>query len=409
MRDQGPGPDRRTREGRRDQGRQGPRRGRGARQRDPRHGHPRPHRPRAVGGGRLRDRGRVLRICDLRPLREGAPDHALDQGRHGHRGGGGHRPGCDCPPPRRPAARVPGLPRPPARLRGRRRRGRGPADRRDAGQAVRRVRAGGGDAGRGQPADRHAPARGQGARRQGHTRRQRPVPASRQCRAARPLGRGPAGADGQGARPDLRQAGRQHRDPRQRRRARDVDARRGRPGRWRAGKLPRRRRWLEGRRDHQRGRGDSLRRQGEGRAVQHLRWHHSLRRGCQGPDRGLRPDQADRPVRRPPRRHQRRRGAAASGRGEPARTCTPSRRWTARRRGSWSWQRHEHPRRQQHQALRIGDHRPRGHLPLAAQPRLRHPGRGRRHARQGRPGRRRASRCSTPSTTPSTAPAPTRR
>ena len=49
--------------------------------------------------------------------------------------------------------------------------------------------------------------------------------------AAQPLGGGSAGADGQGARADLRQARRRHRDPRQRRRARDVDARRRRPGR----------------------------------------------------------------------------------------------------------------------------------------------------------------------------------
>ena len=46
-----------------------------------------------------------------------------------------------------------------------------------------------------------------------------------------PSKRGPAGADGQGARPDLREARRRHRDPRQRRRAVDVDARRGRGGR----------------------------------------------------------------------------------------------------------------------------------------------------------------------------------
>ena len=68
--------------------------------------------------------------------------------------------------------------------------------------------------------------------------------------AARPLGRGPAGADGEGARPHLRQARRRHRDPRQRRRARDVDARRRRAGRRHAGQLPRRRRRLEGRGDH---------------------------------------------------------------------------------------------------------------------------------------------------------------
>ena len=103
-----------------------------------------------------------------------------------------------------------------------------------------------------------------------------------------PSGGGPAGADGQGARPDLRQARRRHRHPRQRRRARDVDARRRRAGGRRAGELPRRRRRLEGRRDRRGGRGDPLRREGACRAVQHLRRHHPLRRGRQGPDRGVR-------------------------------------------------------------------------------------------------------------------------
>ena len=47
----------------------------------------------------------------------------------------------------------------------------------------------GGDARRGQPADRHARARRSGARRQGHARRQRAVPPRRQRRAARPVER----------------------------------------------------------------------------------------------------------------------------------------------------------------------------------------------------------------------------
>ena len=55
-----------------------------------------------------------------------------------------------------------------------------------------------------------------------------------------------------------------------------------------AGELPRRRRRLEGRRDRRGGRGDPLRREGPGGAVQHLRRHHPLRRGRQGPDRGVR-------------------------------------------------------------------------------------------------------------------------
>ncbi len=64
----------------------------------------------------------------------------------------------------------------------------------------------------------------------------------------------------------------------------DVVARRRR----RARELPRRRRRLEGRRDRQRRRGDPLQPEGQSGAVQHLRRHHALRRGRQGPDRGVR-------------------------------------------------------------------------------------------------------------------------
>ncbi len=178
---------------------------------------------------------------------------------------------------------------------------------------------------------------GQGARREGHARRQRAVPPPRERRAARPLGRGPAGADGQGARAHVRQARRRHRHPRQRRRARDVDARRRRAGRRRAGELPRRRRRLEGRGDHERGRGDPLEPEGQGRAVQHLRRHHPLRRGRARADRGVRPDQA--------RRSRSSSGSTAPTTRRAARcwprrtcpTCTPSRRWTAPRRRSSSW------------------------------------------------------------------------
>ena len=88
--------------------------------------------------GRLGDRLRVLRVGDLRPLREGAADHALDQGRDGHRGGRRRGSRCDRAAARRSAARFPGLPRSPARVRGRRRRRRRAADRRDARQALRR-------------------------------------------------------------------------------------------------------------------------------------------------------------------------------------------------------------------------------------------------------------------------------
>ena len=72
-------------------------------------------------------------------------------------------------PARRPAARLPGLPRPAAGVRGGRRRRRRPAGRRDAREALRGVRRRGGDARRGQPADRHAAS----ARSRRSTRRSR--------------------------------------------------------------------------------------------------------------------------------------------------------------------------------------------------------------------------------------------
>ncbi len=58
--------------------------------------------------------------------------------------------------------------------------------------------------------------------------------------------------------------------------------------------------------------------EGQGRPVQHLRRDHALRRGRPRPDRGVRPDQPDRAVRRPPRRDQRRRGPQAARRGGAA-------------------------------------------------------------------------------------------
>ena len=106
------------------------------------------------------------------------------------------------------------------------------------------------------------------------------------------------------------------------------------------------------------------------------------------------------PVRRPPGRHQRRRGPQAARRREPAQRA----------------HRVHHARRCQEgcgagrmsilvdndtKLVTLRHHRPRGHLPHAQQPQLRHErGRG-RHAWQGRPGRRGRSRSSTRSTTPS--------
>ncbi len=58
---------------------------------------------------------------------------------------------------------------------------------------------------------------------------------------------------------------------------------------------------------------------------------------AEGPDRGVRRDQADRAVRRAPRRHQRRRGPPPAGRGRPAERPRRRRRWTRRPRWSSSW------------------------------------------------------------------------
>ena len=73
---------------------------------------------------------------------------------------------------------------------------RDPPGRRDALQALRRVRGRGRDARRGQPAADHQGARGGGARRQGHRGRQRPLPPPRPRRVPGRRRGGPPGADG---------------------------------------------------------------------------------------------------------------------------------------------------------------------------------------------------------------------
>ena len=130
----------------------------------------------------------------------------------------------------------------------------------------------------------------------------------------------------QGAGRAVRRAGRRHRHPRQRRRAGDVHARRGRAGGRAPGELPGRGRGL-GRRQGQAGRrADPRQRRGQGGAVQHLRGHHPLRRGRARVDRGVRGDQADGAVRGPPGRHQRRRRGASCCRRRRCRTCMRPRR-----------------------------------------------------------------------------------
>ncbi len=130
-----------------------------------------------------------------------------------------------------------------------------------------------------------------------------------------------------------------------------------------------------------------------GDPLQHLRRHHPLRRGRQGDHRGLRSRStstcrwSSASTAPTPRR------ACAllaeAGLAEPRRT---RRRCSAPPSASSSWPRRaadEHHRRRGHEARRLRADRPRGHLPRAAQPRLRHRPRRRRHPRQGRPGRRR--------------------
>ena len=200
----------------------------------------------------------------------------------------------------------------------------------DAGEALRRLQRARRDPDRGQPAGRHRRPRGRSRstrRRRSTTPRSsatRTSPTSRTSSA-----RGPAGADGEGEGPHLRQARRQHRHPRQRRRALHVHPRRRRAGRRRPRQLPRRRRRLQGRGDRRRARGDHLRREGGRDPLQHLRRHHPLRRGRQGDHRGLQPDRPEGPARGPPRRHQLRGGAGPARRRRPRRTCTSRRRCSA--------------------------------------------------------------------------------
>ena len=173
---------------------------------------------------------------------------------------------------------------------------------------------------------------GRRAGRQGDPRRQRGLPARRST-AARfedVGGDRPAGAEGQGEGPQLRQARRRGRHHRQRRRPGHVA-----PSTWSRtrgsgyggvppGQLPRHRRRRLGRGDGQRA-GDHPRRPGRTVGVrQRLRRHHRLRRGRERHRAGVR---AARPPRRgghaaagrPAGRQQRRGGPADPHRGRAAR------------------------------------------------------------------------------------------
>ena len=168
---------------------------------DPRDGHPRPDRARALRGAGLRHRGGVLRGDRLRPRSQEADGDAVEDGRHGRGGDRRGGPHGDVQAPCGPPDRLPGLPRPSPGLRGRDRGRRDPPGGRHARPAVRDVRGRGRHAGRGEPAARDRLPRRRGARRQGHARRQRPLPPPGLGRVPQHLGRGPAGAHGQGARP----------------------------------------------------------------------------------------------------------------------------------------------------------------------------------------------------------------
>ena len=210
-----------------------------------------------------------------------------------------------------PLGGLPALAGAAARLRSRHRRPRrAEAGRRHRREALRRVRRLRRDALRGQPADRHAGRRGQGARLEVHGGRQRALPAPGRGRDARRRGgrspRAPRAREGR----HLREARRRDRHPRERCRARHGHARRHRPGRRPAGELlrPGRRRRRPGSR--RRARGDHVGRPGRGDPLQHLRRDHALRRGGARDPGRARPDGHRGPDRRPARRDERRGGPA---------------------------------------------------------------------------------------------------
>ena len=125
---------------------------------------------------------------------------ALADGRDGRRGGRRDRP--RRPRPAATSSPANGLTRtPPARSRST------PGSTRTSStrsprcwSSLSRSRRRGRDADRGQPADRHHRPQGRRARRQGDDRRQRALPPRGAGRPPRQVRRGPAGADGQGAR-----------------------------------------------------------------------------------------------------------------------------------------------------------------------------------------------------------------
>ena len=264
---------------------------------DPRHGHPRPHRPRGL------DRGRLARSRPSTTRRSSSTARAKKPLSCSRRKGGmdieavaEEDPERDRHAARRPAARLPGLPRPPAGLRGRRRRRPRAPDRRVPAPSstttfvaeeamlvevnpliVTPDRAG---RARSTPRSRSTTTRSSATPTTPSCATRRAEDPQEQMAKERGLTYvkldGDIGILGNGAGLVMSTL--------------DVVAQAGGA----AGELPRRGRRLEGRGDHERGRGDPLRPEGQGRALQHLRRHHALRRGRQRARRGVRPDQARR-------------------------------------------------------------------------------------------------------------------
>ena len=384
--------------------------GRGALQGHPRHGHPRPHGPRGLDRGGVRHRRGVLRVDRLRPLGQAPARHALARraawtSRRSRRRTRPRSPACTSTrcSASRTSTRAAWRSRPASTPTSSARSARCCAKLYDAfvNEEAMLVEV--------NPLIVSGDRSVDGARREGHARRQRAVPPPGQRRAAQRRGRGRAGADGARARPHVRQARRQRRHPRQRRRPRDVHARRRRPGRRRPANF------LDA--------GGGSKAEAITAAVEVILSNENVTAvlfnifggitRCDEVAKGLieafdqiKPtvpfvvrldgtnDKEGRALLAEANLPERPHG------GDHART--PPRR-------SWSWPADGDPRQQGHEALRLRHHRPRGHLPHAQQPQLR----DQRRLRASRPARAartsRASRCSTRSTTRSPRPARTRR
>ncbi len=229
------------------------------------------------------------------------------------------------------------------------------------------------------------------ARREGHGRRQRAVPPRRHRgdEGGLPDRPGAGACEREGA--PVREARGERGDHRQRRGPRDVHARPGGPGGREGRQLPGRGWWSERRPDGHVARGRALRSGGEGGVHQHLRRHHAMRSGCQGVLAALERVPATVPlvVRLDGTNAEDGRRIlteAAHPRIVPAATMwrppsAPPRSRTGRR--------HERPGGHRDAPRRGRRHREGRHVPHAAQPGLRHPGRRGRHAGQGGAGCRR--------------------